>query len=230
MKKIMISGILLIGGMVSAQTAITFNGCHNLFEDQNFLFSNTGTDSFSKRIYITTPVDGDQSCGGIGTCEFKIQWNNALTRWEFLADSGNGDFVDPFLIYYNATGNSAATNPPGNTFGTWVENTDVTEGACGGNLSAANSVFTGDLHSSSLATGSAEHRKVQLFPNPVTDFIGISGVESAQSVQIFNAAGQLVQTEKFSERMNVSTLKPGVYILRIVSPQSDFTELKFIKK
>jgi hypothetical protein len=44
----------------------------------------------NKKIYITTPVDGDQSCGGLGTCEFKIQWNNALTRWEFLADEGNG--------------------------------------------------------------------------------------------------------------------------------------------
>lgn len=32
----------------SAQT-ITFNGCHNLFDDQNFVFNNTGTYGFGRR-------------------------------------------------------------------------------------------------------------------------------------------------------------------------------------
>lgn len=230
MKKLYISIGLVMSCLALSQNTITFNGCHNLFEDQNFTFSQTGTDTFNKKIYITIPVTGDQDCGGLGTCEFKIQWNNALTRWEFLADSGNGDFVNPFLIYYNSTGNSAATNPPNNTFGTWVENIALTEGACGGNLTAANSVMTGDVHNSSLAVGDAAKAKVQLFPNPVTDFITISGVESAQTVQVFNVSGQLVRTEKFSERMNVSNLKPGVYVLRIISAQAKISELKFIKK
>lgn len=219
-----------MGSSVFAQNTITFNGCHNLFEDQNFVFNNTGTDAFNKKIYITMPVDGEQECGGLGACEFKIQWNNTLSRWEFLADSGNGDFENPYLIYYNVTGNNAATNPPNNTYGTWVENVALTNGECGGNLTATNSVMTGDVHSSNLATSDATKAKVQLFPNPVTDFITVSGVESAQTLHIFNVSGQLVRNEKFSQKINVSDLKPGVYVLRIISNQAKLSELKFIKK
>lgn len=230
MKKIFTS-LSMVGALLAfAQSTISFNGCHNLFEDQNFTLTQTGTDTFNKKIYITIPVTGDQDCNGLGTCEFKIEWNNAQSRWEFLADSGNGDFVNPYLIYYNSTGNSAASNPPNNTFGTWVENVAVTEGACGGNLTAANSTMTGDVHNSSLAVDGAARAKIQLFPNPVTDFITISGVESAKSVEIFNVSGQLVRTEKFGEKLNVSNLKPGVYVLRIISDQTKMGELKFIKK
>ncbi|MCS3871677.1 hypothetical protein J3D55_004593 [Chryseobacterium ginsenosidimutans] len=108
---------LALGSSAFAQT-ITFNGCHNLFDNNNYVFNKTGVDTFNKGIYITTPVTGDQDCGGLGTCEFKIQWNNTLSRWEFLADDGNGTFANPNLIYYNSTGNNTfLQNPPAITFG-----------------------------------------------------------------------------------------------------------------
>jgi hypothetical protein len=36
-----------------------------------------------------------------------------FTRWEFLADEGNGTFTSPYLIYYNSTGNNSLAIPPG---------------------------------------------------------------------------------------------------------------------
>lgn len=216
-------------GMTSAQT-ITFNGCHNLFDDQNFVFNNTGTDGNGKKIYITTPVDGVQSCGGLGTCEFKIQWNNAQTRWEFLADSGNGDFVAPYLIYYNATGNNGAPTPPSNSVGSWVENTAVTENGCGGNLTSANSTMTGDVHTTTLAVGDLSKGKIQMFPNPVTDFINVSGIESAKNMVITNMAGQEVLKTDFQTRLDVSKLAKGIYILKIINSDGQSHNLKFIKK
>ncbi|WP_312078818.1 T9SS type A sorting domain-containing protein [Chryseobacterium sp.] len=229
MKKISLLA-LVIGSSAFAQT-ITFNGCHNLFDNQNFTFTKTGVDSFNKNIYITTPVTGDQDCGGLGTCEFKIQWNNTLTRWEFLADSGSGNFVNPYLIYYNSTGNNNAANPPASNFGTWVENTSVTTGDCGGNLSSSNSTMTGDVHSSFLATAeSLKNSKIQLFPNPVTDVIRISGLSKAESIEIYNSAGQMIKKEAFNERINVSTLTSGSYILRVKSADGKNYEFKFIKK
>lgn len=220
---------LALGSSAFAQT-ITFKGCYNLFDNQNFTFTKTGVDSFGKSIYITTPLDG-QPCGGLGSCEFKLQWNNALTRWEFLADTGNGDFVNPNLIYHNSTGNNNLANPPANNFGNWVENTAVTAGACGGSLSAANSTMTGDVHSSFLATAeSVRNGKIQLFPNPVSDFIKISGITKAESVEIYNISGQLVRKEAFKDRINVSELSAGTFMLRIKDTDGKNYEFKFIKK
>ncbi|GAA5099837.1 hypothetical protein GCM10023210_37690 [Chryseobacterium ginsengisoli] len=223
---------LALGSFASAQT-ITFNGCHALFDNQNFVFNKTGVDAYNKGIYITTPVTGDQDCGGLGTCEFKIQWNNTLSRWEFLADEGSGTFASPNLIYYNSTGNNNfLQNPPSVTFGTWVENTAVTSGACGGNLTTSNSTMTGDLHASSLATSDVktDDSKIQIFPNPVAEVIRISGINNGQSIQIYNMAGQLVKSENFDQKINVSELSAGVYLLKINTKNFQTHEFKFVKK
>ncbi|PQA90342.1 hypothetical protein B0A69_20625 [Chryseobacterium shigense] len=219
---------LALGSSMAAQT-ITFKGCYNLFDNQNFVFTKSGVDAYNKNIYITTPVDG-QPCGGLGSCEFKIQWNNALTRWEFLADTGNGTFVNPNLIYYNSTGNGASSKPPSNTFGLWVENTTVTGGQCGGNLTGTNSTMTGDVSSSSLATVDVTKSKIQIFPNPVSDIIRISGIDNGQTIQIYNVDGRLVQSEAFDQKIDVSQLSSGVYILRVSTKNFESHEFKFVKK
>jgi len=221
---------LALGSSAFAQT-ITFKGCYNLFENQTYTLTKTGVDAYNKNIYITTPVTGDQDCGGLGTCEFKIQWNNALARWEFLADEGNGTFANPYLMFYNSTGNSAALNPPSNTVGTWIENIPVTNGECGGNLTGANSTMTGDVHTTVLGTSDVITRsKIQIFPNPVADVISVSGIDDAKSVQIYNMTGQLVASEIFNKKINVSKLTSGVYLLRINTKDSQIHEFKFVKK
>ena len=83
-----------------AFSQITFNGCPTIFNNQNFTFNNVGTDATGRNIYETTPINGDQPCTGLGVCEFRISWNNSLSRWEFIADDGNGNFSNTFLIYY----------------------------------------------------------------------------------------------------------------------------------
>lgn len=221
--------ILAVGSSAFAQT-ITFKSCYYLFDDQVYTFNKTGVDGNNKNIYITTPVTGDQNCGGLGTCELKIQWNNALTRWELLADEGNGTFANPYLIYYNSTGNNNVSNPPANNFGTWVENTADTNGTCGGNLTAANSTMTGDVHSSFLASSDLVKSKIQIFPNPVSDFISISGVENPESIEIYNVAGQLIKSEEFKLRTNISSLTAGNYILKLRTKNSTTHEFKFIKR
>ncbi|MCJ7933601.1 MAG: T9SS type A sorting domain-containing protein [Chryseobacterium sp.] len=219
---------LIFGSSAFAQT-ITFNGCHNLFDDQNFVFNKTGVDANNKNIYITTPIDG-QPCGGLGSCEFKIQWNNTLSRWEFLADEGNGTFASPFLIYYNSTGNNALSLPPGNNTGTWVENTAVTTGQCGGNLTAGNSTMTGDVQGPTLGISEITKSKIQIFPNPVSDVIRISGIDSGQTVQIYSIDGRLIRSERFNPKVDVSPLTSGMYILRVIARDLQHYEFKFIKK
>ena len=54
-----------------------------MFDDQNFVFKKTGTDTSGRNIYVTTPLDPGQDCSGLGTCEFKFQWNSSTSKWEF---------------------------------------------------------------------------------------------------------------------------------------------------
>lgn len=147
-----------------------------------------------------------------------------------MADSGNGDFVAPYLIYYNSTGNNTAINPPSNAVGTWTENTAVTESGCGGNLSSSNSTMTGDVRTSTLAIGDLSKGKVQMFRNPVTDFINVSGIENAKNMVITNMAGQQILRTDFKNKLDVSQLTKGVYFLRVNNVDGKSYDLKFIKK
>lgn len=228
MKTIFVFLALSVGNFLFSQ--ITFKGCTPLFEDQFFTLNNSGTDSYGKKIYITTPVTGDQPCGGLGTCEFTIQWNNSAGRWEFTADSGNGDFVAPYLIYYSTSGNGAATNPPNISIGGWVENTAITNSACGGNLTVTNSSMTGDVHTSVLAVTQDGPSNLQIYPNPVTDYISVSGASNIDVINIFSADGKLISGTKNSNRVNVSKLSSGLYFIEIITENGNSKKFKFIKK
>ncbi|RQO34221.1 T9SS C-terminal target domain-containing protein [Chryseobacterium sp. KBW03] len=227
--KILYLVCLALGSSAFAQT-ITFKGCPNYFDDTTYTFNKTGVDAFNKNIYITTPIDDQQPCSGLGNCDFKIQWNNTLTRWEFIADDGNGTFANPSLIYYNSTGNNSIPIPPGNTVGTWIENTTATGGQCGGNLTAVNSTMTGDVQSSTLGTSENSKNRIQIFPNPVSDFIHISGIDNGLSVQIYNMDGRLVKSEMFDSKIDVSQLVPGGYVMKINTRNFQTHQFKFVKK
>lgn len=228
MKKLF-SLLVILGSLsVNAQT-ITFNGCHPLFENQDYVFVKETTDATGRNVFTTTPVDGEQSCGGLGTCEFKILWNQASSRWEFIADSGNGDFVSPHLIYYNSS--SSLPNPPDLTLGTWIENAGHTGASCGGSLSAGNAIMTGAVQSTLLSADefSMTPNKVVVCPNPTSDVITLVANETIESFSVLSIQGQVVMDVKNSNKADVSKLQSGVYFIRL---NSGFGEqmLRFIKK
>ncbi len=111
-----------------AMSQITLNACHPLLEDQDYIFNNIDTDATGRNIFETNPIDGNQPCGGIGSCEFQIAWNNVNNRWEIYADDGNGTFSNRFVLYFS--NENTLPNPPG-PLDTWVEETSVTQSLCG---------------------------------------------------------------------------------------------------
>ena len=223
MKKLLF--FVLLSSMMNAQT-ITFKGCIPLFDDQNFVFSKIGTDATGRNIYITTPVDG-QDCSGLGTCEFKFQWNSSTNKWEFLADRGDGDFVNPNLIYSNTS--SSAPNPPDLSLGTWVENTAATSGGCGGNLSSSNATLTGAVQSSVLSTSDLDRLDFKAYPNPVKDYLMFSGNLKIKSIQLISLSGQkLSELPLINRKVNLSNLKKGFYILKLDTDKGEKT-IKIIK-
>lgn len=225
MKKLIF--FVLLGVLLKAQT-ITFKGCTNLFENQNFIFNKTGTDGTGRGIYITTPVDGNQACGGLGTCEFKIIWNASQNRWEFLADEGAGTFTSPNLIYSNTSASSPF--PPSLTLGVWTENTSITTGACGGNLSSGNATLTGDVQNTVLSTSELLNSEVLIFPNPVKDFLQIKGNLKIKNVELFNYLGQkMLSYELVDGKIDLSKLGKGFYLLKM-NTEKGIKTIKIIKE
>jgi hypothetical protein len=164
MRKILTFSLFLFVTLINAQT-ITFKGCLPLFDDQNFVFTQTGTDGTGRNIYITTPADGLQDCGGLGFCEFKIQWSVANNRWEFLADDNDGTFTTTNLIFYNTS--ASTPNPPSLALGSWIENTTVTSGGCGGNLTPNNATMTGGVQDTVLGNDQfVLENSIVVYPNP----------------------------------------------------------------
>lgn len=111
---------------------ITLNACHPLLEDQDYIFNNIDTDATGRNIFETDPIDGNQPCGGIGACEFRIAWNDTNNRWEIYADDGNGTFSNTFVLYVNYE--NTLPNPP-STIEAWEEETATTQSLCGAILS-----------------------------------------------------------------------------------------------
>lgn len=224
MKKLLF--FVLLSSVMNAQT-ITFKGCIPFFDDQNFVFNKTATDTSGRNIYVTTPLDPGQDCSGLGTCEFKFQWNSSTSKWEFLADRGDGDFINPFLIYSNTS--SSAPNPPDLSLGTWVENTAETSGGCGGNLSSSNATLTGAVQSSVLSTSDLDRLDFKAYPNPVKDYLVFSGNLKIKSVELISYSGQkLSEFTLTNGKVNLSNLKKGFYILKLDTDKGEKT-IKIIK-
>ncbi len=78
---------------------------------------------------------------------------------------------------------------------------------------------------------------VKMFPNPAQDFTNIqlsSQLQEEWSIQIFNLNGQLVQVEHYQnspqERVDVSNLKPGTYIVKVYGGGYNFDYMKLVKQ
>ncbi|WNJ18798.1 carbohydrate-binding protein [Pontibacter sp. G13] len=63
-----------------------------------------------------------------------------------------------------------------------------------------------------------------LFPNPVTDFLQIEGIEFGDDVlvQIYNLSGQVVLSLPAAHKLDVDQLEAGVYLLRVEGMTAKF--------
>lgn len=75
---------------------------------------------------------------------------------------------------------------------------------------------------------------VKLYPNPVHDVLTIESKTAIQSVEIYNIAGQMVNSisslNKSKTEINVSKLTPGVYVVRTTDANGNINSYKVVKK
>lgn len=191
---------------------ITFSGCHPLFDAQTFTVNNLGADVTGRNSFETTPITGDQPCGGVGVCEFRILWNDSSSRWEFLADDGTGDFLTPYLIYYNTE--ASTPNPPSLILGAWIENTAVTSGLCVDGITT----LSGDVQDTTLDVDVVFFQnEVNIYPNPITESFSIGGVNhDINTIELFTITGKIFKlTSETDNQFNISQLQSGLYFVKI---------------
>jgi len=65
----------------------------------------------------------------------------------------------------------------------------------------------------------------KIYPNPATDFINIEGI-NAETIQIFNSLGQLVETVENSQIIDVRNYPSGIYMMVI----NNEMKMRFVKE
>jgi hypothetical protein len=73
----------------------------------------------------------------------------------------------------------------------------------------------------------SESKEIFLFPNPVSEFLMIRGLDESQvqSISIFNTFGQKLYEGDLKEQIDVSSLTPGVYFIHIGNMNYKFVKL-----
>ena len=108
----------------------------------------------------------------------------------------------------------------------------------GNNIYAFGDYFDGTnitylLYKADLSTLGIEHnslttKQIKIYPNPTTDYLEISNLETNTNYSVYSVDGKLALTGKIisGERVNISKLNAGSYFLSL----EDGNTYKFIKK
>jgi hypothetical protein len=92
--------------------------------------------------------------------------------------------------------------------------------------------LTETLNNPDVKTFEKEKIIPSVFPNPVSTTINITlATSDVYSIEIFNAAGLLVLSDKFSGNLwkrDLSSLQNGAYIARVIRQDKKFETVKFI--
>lgn len=71
--------------------------------------------------------------------------------------------------------------------------------------------------------------QISVYPNPASDFVKIFTASENYQIQIYNSNGQLLISEFNSNEINIKSLSPGIYFLRILCKNIVFTDKLIVK-
>lgn len=91
-------------------------------------------------------------------------------------------------------------------------------------------VYNGECNSVLATSETSVKNNISIYPNPSTDFIYIKNLKGNNTYKIFDTSGRIIQHNILNdEKINLSSLTSGNYILQIISKDETQT-IKFIKK
>ena len=141
-------------------------------------------------------------------------YDNTLYGWNIKPTTPNNvnlGSVSP-LIYSNPIAVNARNNLMSNK--AWIITGDTYNGECQSVLSTSETI---------------SKNEISIYPNPATDFIYVKILKGSNNYKIFDASGRIVlQDDLKTEKINISILTKGNYILQIIS-KDQIQSFKFIK-
>lgn len=88
-------------------------------------------------------------------------------------------------------------------------------------------------YSDILAVKAGVANSIAMYPNPVVNSLNITGLSNATTIKIFNTTGQLVAIEKTSANtlsLDVTALKPGLYMMQVLKNGEVATQQRFVRQ
>jgi len=91
--------------------------------------------------------------------------------------------------------------------------------------------FTNVVEVNTTSTKNINKESINIFPNPIVNYFQISGLESEVKISISDLSGKILITKQVicNERISLSKLNKGVYILNLTSNEGTYTK-KFVKQ
>jgi len=147
-------------------------------------------------------------------------------------------FNNPSNDNYTLKAGSVAVNKGNNALYTNASGSLTTDTDLAGNPRVYQSIIDigayelGSLTTLSVGEDAVQLKAVELYPNPAVNSIRLDiGMVDTAAIQIFDINGKLVIEKKnyqSKEIVNISSLKTGVYLIRVVSTKGNAIK-KFIK-
>lgn len=88
------------------------------------------------------------------------------------------------------------------------------------------------VYSNPTASGDQLTKKIRIFPNPTSDYVGLSSDKGVETIRILNLIGKEIRTFQVIEgqRYNVSDLENGMYLIQLVSDDKKVITTRRLRK
>lgn len=184
-----------------------------------------------KLVFSTVDTDPPTTPTNLTVAKTTNNATNIEIKWNFSRDNVA---VTKYKVYYNktvfevaSTQNSIIIGPI--SIGTHTIKVVAIDAANNESEAATKTYQLSTNTTSSIAT--VDNTTINIYPNPTIDVLNISGLKGNTSFNIYNLSGNLVISGSTNnQKINVSQLSSGVYILELPTEDKENNKIRFIKK
>lgn len=83
---------------------------------------------------------------------------------------------------------------------------------------------------SDIAIPGIEPSKLQVYPNPSAGHFYLSGDDHRQEIRVFNLMGQILMQQTYSNSIDLSNMKNGLYLIYVTNNQGDISSFRVTKQ
>lgn len=200
----------------------------------------------SNKSLVVIDFGTDNSNGNANSVVFGIQYNGTITAEQALQliDAQSSTFNYTSVANQVSTLSLNSLSGTANGTNTWklYKGTNLSNWKTNANLSTITLTnndwfglsfgtrrpFTPTEANVNLSVSNAVKQGFKIYPNPASDFIIIETKDEINTIDIYSISGQKVLNTQ-SKKINIQSLKSGVYLVEIKTNQSTTTH-KIIKK